>query len=179
MLDEKLPASSTDDTIKKMLELLPDSLAKGVAKILADNIDGKVKDSLYDGFRKEFAAERRDLYNVVSDLRYKAQSLITGQWWHATPHWVYAIFAILLLAAGGFGYGFFHQLNENSKLKNVEWLYRYERGLNRDLNVVMHRERQMLHGTTHEVDSLKSLIRHHEQLTNADTTFIYFYPSNL
>ncbi len=74
-----------------------------------------------------------------------------------------AIFAILLLAAGGFGYGFFHQLNENSKLKNVEWLYRYERGLNRDLNVVMHRERQMLHGTTHEVDSLKSLIRHHEQ----------------
>ena len=58
MLDEKLPASSTDDTIKKMLELLPDSLAKGVAKILADNIDGKVKDSLYDGFRKEFAAER-------------------------------------------------------------------------------------------------------------------------
>lgn len=179
MLDEKLPASSTDDTIKKMLELLPDSLAKGVAKILADNIDGKVKDSLYDGFRKEFAAERRDLYNVVSDLRYKAQSLITGQWWHATPHWVYAIFAILLLAAGGFGYGFFHQLNENSKLKNVEWLYRYERGLNRDLNVVMHRERQMLHGTTHEVDSLKSLIRHHEQRTNADTTFIYFYPSNL
>ncbi len=44
-------------------------------------------------------------------------------------------------------------LTKNSKLKNVEWLYRYERGLNRDLNVVMHRERQMLHGTTHEVDS--------------------------
>lgn len=116
---------------------------------------------------------------MVSDLRYKAQSLITGQWWHATPHWVYAIFAILLLAAGGFGYGFFHQLNENSKLKNVEWLYRYERGLNRDLNVVMHRERQMLHGTTHEVDSLKSLIRHHEQRTNADTTFIYFTHQSL
>lgn len=177
MLDEKLPASSTDETIKKVLELLPDSLAKGVAEILADNIDGKVKDSLYDGFRKEFAEERKSLYNVISDLRYKAQSLITGQWWRATPHWVYAIFAILLLAAGGFGYGFFYQLNENSKLKDVEWLYRYERGLNRDLNVVMHRERQMLHGNSHEVDSLKSLIHHHEQRVNADTTFIYFYPS--
>lgn len=177
MLDEKLPASSTDETIKKVLELLPDSLAKGVAEILADNIDGKVKDSLYDGFRKEFAEERKSLYNVISDLRYKAQSLITGQWWRATPHWVYALFAIILLAAGGFGYGFFYQLNENSKLKDVEWLYRYERGLNRDLNVVMHRERQMLHGNSHEVDSLKSLIRHHEQRVNADTTFIYFYPS--
>ena len=67
----------------------------------------------------------------------------------------------------------------NTRLKDVEWLYRYERGLNRDLNVVMHHERQMLHGTAHEVDRLKSLIRHHEQRANARTTFIYFYPSNL
>lgn len=37
----------------------------------------------------------------------------------------------------------------------------------------------MLHGTAHEVDSLKSLIRHHEQRLNDDTTFIYYYPSNL
>ncbi|HBN62614.1 MAG TPA: hypothetical protein DD424_01780, partial [Porphyromonadaceae bacterium] len=80
-------------------------------------------------------------------------------------------------AAGGFGYGFFHQLNENSKLKDVEWLYRYERGLYRDMNTVMHRERLMLYGTTHEVDSLKSLIRHHEQRTCADTTYTYYYPS--
>lgn len=61
---------------------------------------------------------------------------------------------------------------------DFEWLYRYERGLNRDLNVVMHRERQMLHGKPHEVDSMKSLIRHHEQQFNADTTFIFFYPNN-
>jgi len=102
-----------------------------------------------------------------------------GALWAAIPKWAYITFGIAVLAAGGFGYGFFYQLNENSKLKDVEWLYRYERGLNRDMNVVMHRERQMLHGTTHEVDSLKSLIRHHEQRVNADTTFIYYYPSNL
>lgn len=89
------------------------------------------------------------------------------------------VFVIVVLAAGCFSYGFFYQLNENSKLKDVEWLYRYERGLNRDMNVVMQRERQMIHRTSHEVDSIKSLIRHHEQLVNADTTFIYYYPSNL
>lgn len=179
LLDEKLSATSADGILKEVIEKLPDSLSKGVADVLSDNLGVKVKDALYEGFRNEFADERNKLYNVVSDLRYKVQSLVAGQWWLATPKWVYAIFAILLLAAGGFCYGFFYQLNENSKLKDVEWLYRYERGLNRDLNVVMHRERQMLHGTSHEVDSLKSLIRHHEQRLNADTTFIYFYPSNL
>ena len=63
-------------------------------------------------------------------------------------------------------------------MKDVEWLYRYEGGLNHNLNVVMHRERLLIHGKPHEVDSLKSLIRYHEQRINADTTFIYYYPSN-
>ena len=179
LLDEKLSETSTDGTLKKVMEQLPGSLSKGVADVLSDNLGDKVKDALYEGFRREFADERKKLYDVVNDMRYKAQSIIWGQWWRATPHWVYAIFAVLLIAAGGFGYGFFYQLNENSKLKDVEWLYRYERGLNRDMNVVMHRERLLLHGKPHEVDSLKSLIRHHEQRVNADTTFIYYYPSNL
>lgn len=179
LLDEKLSETSTDGTLKKVMELMPGSLSKGVADVLSDNLGDKVKDALYEGFRREFADERKKLYDVVNDMLYKAQSIIWGQWWRATPHWVYTIFAVLLLAAGGFGYGFFYQLNENSKLKDVEWLYRYERGLNRDMNVVMHRERLLLHGKPHEVDSLKSLIRHHEQRVNADTTFIYYYPSNL
>ncbi len=104
------------------MEQLPGSLSKGVADVLSDNLGDKVKDALYEGFRREFADERRKLYDVVNDMRYKAQSIIWGQWWRATPHWVYTIFAVLLLAAGGFGYGFFYQLNENSKLKDVEWL---------------------------------------------------------
>ncbi len=109
------------------MEQLPGSLSKGVVDLLSDNLGDKVKDALYEGFRREFADERRKLYDVVNDMRYKAQSIIWGQWWRATPHWAYTIFAVLLLAAVGFGYGFFYLLNENSKLKNVEWLYRYER----------------------------------------------------
>ena len=178
LLDEKLPATSTDGTLKKVMEQLPGSLSKGVADVLSDNLGDKVKDALYEGFRREFADERRKLYDVVNDMRYKAQSIIWGQWWRATPHWVYAIFVVLLLAAGGFGYGFFYQLNENSKLKDVEWLYRYERGLNRDMNVVMHRERLMLHGKPNEVDSMRSLIRHQEHRTQTDTTFVNYYPTN-
>ncbi len=178
LIDEKLSETSTNGTLKKVMEQLPGSLSKGVADVLSDNLGDKVKDALYEGFRREFADERRKLYDVVNDMRYKAQSIIWGQWWRATPHWVYTIFAVLLLAAGGFGCGFFYQLNENSKLKDVEWLYRYERGLNRDMNTVMHRERLMLHGNQHEVDSMKSLIRHHEHRTQADTTFVNYYPSN-
>ncbi len=41
MLDEKLPASSTDDTIKKMLELLPDSLAKVSPRYWRTTLMGK------------------------------------------------------------------------------------------------------------------------------------------
>ena len=86
LLDEKLPETSTDDTLKKVMEQLSGSLSKGVANVLSDNLGDKVKDALYEGFRREFADERRKLYDVVNDMRYKAQSIIWGQWWRATPH---------------------------------------------------------------------------------------------
>ena len=92
LLDEKLLATSTDGTLKKVMEQLPGSLSKGVADVLSDNLGDKVKDALYEGFRREFADERKKLYDVVNDMRYKAQSIIWGQWWRATPHWVYGIF---------------------------------------------------------------------------------------
>ena len=180
LLDERLPASSTDETIEKMLELLPDSVAKGVVKMLTDNIDGKVKDSLYEGFRKEFANERKDLYNVVSDLRYRVQSLVAGQWWRATPKCFFAIFAFLLLTAGGFGYGFFYQLNENSKLKDVEWLYRNQRTAYKTdeaRQFLMNTERDFITGTWHERDSIKNNIRYWEKERRLDKTYLYFNPT--
>ena len=73
LLDEKLLATSTDGTLKKVMEQLPGSLSKGVADVLSDNLGDKVKDALYEGFRREFADERKKLYDVVSELRYKAQ----------------------------------------------------------------------------------------------------------
>ncbi len=59
LLDEKLLATSTDGTLKKVMEQLPGSLSKGVADVLSDNLGDKVKDALYEGFRREFADERK------------------------------------------------------------------------------------------------------------------------
>lgn len=85
LIDEKLSATSTDGTLKKVMEQLPGSLSKGVADVLSDNLGDKVKDALYEGFRREFAYERRKLYDVVNDMRYKAQS-ITGGNGGVQPH---------------------------------------------------------------------------------------------
>ena len=164
----------TVTTISDMFKMLfPNGNApQGIDEARVEEIAQKAAD-------KAASKRHTQLEATAETLMHRMYNLVNGAIWAAIPKWVYIVFAIAVIAAVGFGYGFFYQLNENSKLKDVEWLYRYERGLNRDLNVVMHRERQMLHGTSHEVDSLKSLIRHHEQRVNADTTFIYFYPSNL
>lgn len=160
-----LPQQSTSQTA---IPAISDEQISKIAQQAADKATEKVMNIRYD-----------KLDAAADTIMHRMYNLVNGAVWAAIPKWVYIVFAIAVLAAGGFGYGFFHQLNENSKLKDVEWLYRYERGLNRDMNVVMHRERLLLHGKPHEVDSLKSLIRHHEQRVNADTTFIYYYPSNL
>ena len=113
-------------------------------------------------------------------MRYKAQSIIWGQWWRATPHWVYAIFAVLLLAAGGFGYGFFYLLNQNSRLIETEWLYRRERTLyksEKELQLLLNHEKDFFTGTTHEQDSIKDVIRYWEQKGDFDKTFLYFNPA--
>ncbi len=115
---------------------------------------------------------------MADTAMHRIYNLVKGAVWAAIPKWAYIIFAIAVLAAGGFGCGFFYMLKKNSKLENAEWLYCYERGLNRDMNVVIRRERLMLHGNPHEVDSMKSLIRHHEHRTQADSTFVNYYPSN-
>ena len=179
LIDEKLLATPTDGTLKKVMEQLPGSLSKGVADVLSDNLGDKVKDALYEGFRREFADERKKLYDVVNDMRYKAQSIIWGQWWRATPHWVYAIFAVLLIAAGGFGYGFFYQLNENSKLKDVEWLYRYERlwWEDKQQEDLLRREKIFAVGTQHEQDSIKNRTRQLEKSRHIEETFLYFNPT--
>lgn len=180
LLDAKLSATSADGILKEVIEKMPGSLSKGVADVLSDNLGVKVKDALYEGFRKEFADERNKLYNVISDLRYKVQSLVAGQWWLATPKWVYAIFAILLLATGGFGYGFFYQLNENSKLKDVEWLYRNQRTAYKTdeaRQFLMNTERDFMTGTWQERDNIKNNIRYWEKERGLDKTYLYFNPT--
>ena len=184
---------ATKENINGLLETAIEKQTKITVKTISDMFkmlfpNGKASQGIDEARLEEIAQKVADkaaskrhtqLEATAETLMHRMYNLVNGAIWAAIPKWAYIVFVIAVLSAGGFGYGFFYQLNENSKLKDVEWLYRYERGLNRDMNVVMHRERQMLHGTTHEVDSLKSLIRHHEQRVNADTTFIYYYPSNL
>ena len=184
---------ATKENINSLLETAIEKQTKITVKTISDMFkmvfpNGTVPQGIDDAKLEEIAQKAADkaaskrhtqLEATAETLMHRMYNLVNGAIWAAIPKWVYIVFAIAVLAAGGFGYGFFHQLNENSKLKDVEWLYRYERGLNRDMNTVMHRERLMLQGKPHEVDSLKSLIRHHEQRVNADTTFIYYYPSNL
>ena len=98
MLDEKLAKISGDDNFKKLLEQLPDSMAKGVANVLTNNLGVKVKDVMKDGIRHEFADERRELRDIVSDLRYRVQNMINGQWWLTIPKWVYILFVVPILS---------------------------------------------------------------------------------
>lgn len=154
-VSEPLPAALSDEQIERIAQAAADKAADKAVNRRYDKLDAMADTAMHR------------IYNLVK-----------GALWAAIPKWAYITFGIAVLAAGGFGYGFFYQLNENSKLKDVEWLYRYERGLHTNPNVVMHRERLMLHGKPHEVDSLKSLIRYHEQRLQADTTFSYYYPSN-
>lgn len=154
-VSEPLPAALSDEQIERIAQAAADKAADKAVNRRYDKLDAMADTAMHR------------IYNLVK-----------GALWAAIPKWAYITFGIAVLAAGGFGYGFFYQLNENSKLKDVEWLYRYERGLHTNPNVVMHRERLMLHGKHHEVDSLKSLIRYHEQRLQADTTFSYYSPSN-
>lgn len=154
-VSETSPAAISDGQIRKIAQEAADKASEKAMNIRYDKLDA-----------------------AADTVMHRIYNLVNGAILAAIPKWVYVVFAIAVLAAGGFGYGFFYQLNENSKLKGIEWLYRYERGLHTNPNVVMHRERLMLHGKPHEVDSLKSLIRYHEQRLQADTTFSYYSPSN-
>lgn len=176
--------------VNKALHLMTDYVAEVVTKLYTENPPQKtpnpaseISDEWIEKIAQKAADKavnrRYDKLDAMADTAmHRIYNLVKGALWAAIPKWAYITFGIAVLAAGGFGYGFFYQLNENSKLKDVEWLYRYERGLHTNPNVVMHRERLMLHGKPHEVDSLKSLIRYHELRLQADTTFSYYYPSN-
>jgi len=183
---------ATKENINGLLETAIEKQTKITIKTISDMFkmlfpNGNAPQGIDDAKLEEIAQKAADkaaskrhtqLEATAETLMHRMYNLVNGAIWAAIPKWTYLVFSIAALAAGGFGYGFFCLLNENSRLKDVEWLYRYERGLNRDMNVVMHRERLLIHGNSHEVDSLKSLIRHHEQRTCADTTFIYYYPLN-
>lgn len=163
MLDEKLANISGDENLKKLLEQLPDSMAKGVTDVLTNNLGVKVKDVMKEG-----------------ELRYRVQNMINGQWCLTIPKCVYILFAVLFLAAVGFGYGYFYLLEQNNRLRETEWLYRRERTIyksEKDLQLLINHEKDFFTGTPQEQDSIKDLIRYWEHKGGYDKTFLYFAPT--
>ena len=123
---------------------------------------------------------RYDKLDAMADTAmHRIYNLVKGALWAAIPKWAYITFGIAVLAAGGFGYGFFYQLNENSKLKDVEWLYRYERlwWEGKEQEDMLRREKIFAVGTQHEQDSIKNRTRQLEKSRHIEETFLYFNPT--
>lgn len=129
---------------------------------------------------KAFSKRYSQLEDSAERLNYRINNLVNGAIWASIPRWFYVSFAVFFIAACGFGYGFFHLLNQNDRLTDVEWLYRRERTYYRtdeEKGILSNIEREFLTGTFHEKDSIKNLIRHWEHKYGADKTYLYFNPT--
>ena len=174
----KAPATSVkdDESFNPTVKYLSEYFGKSVSETLLPKIPKAVE----DGIDKAFAYQYQRLYDIVNKMRYKADNIIQGQWWRVIPKWIYIMFAVLLLASGGFGYGFFSQLNEIDHLKDVEWMYRGLRVAHRSdegKKWLLNFEKDYFRGTTHEQDSIRINIREWEKATGMDKTYIHFYPT--
>ena len=132
-------------------------------------------------------AADKALYKKYEKLDEAAQTLLRrmnnfldGIVWAALPKWADVVFFTVSLAAIGFGYGFFSESAENSRLKDVEWLYRRERTLYRsekERQILLNHERDFLTGTPHERDCIEDNVRYLEQRGGFDKTYLYFNSS--
>ncbi len=155
-VSEPLPAAISDEQIRKIAQEAADKASEKAMNIRYDKLDA-----------------------AADTVMHRIYNLVNGAIWAAIPKWVYVVFAIAVLAAVGFGYGFFYQLNENSKLKDVEWLYRYERlwWEGKQQEDLLRREKTFAVGTQQEQDSIKNLTRQLEKSRHIEETFLYFNPT--
>ena len=156
--------------VNKALHLMTDYVAEVVTKLYTENPPQKspnpaseISDEQIEKIAQKAADKavnkRYEKLDATADTAmHRIYNLVNGAVWAAIPKWSYIIFIIAVLAAGGFGYGFFYQLNENSKLKDVEWLYRYERlwWEGKQQEDLLRREKIFAVGTQHEQDSIKT-----------------------
>ena len=181
--------------VNKALHLMTDYVAEVVTKLYTENPPQKsantapeISDELIEKIAQKAAdkaadkavSKRYEKLDAMADTAMRRiYNLVNGAVWAAIPKWVYIVFAIAVLAAGGFGYGFFYQFNENSKLKDVEWLYRYERlwWEGKEQEDLLRREKIFAVGTQQEQDSMKTRIRQYEKARHIEDTFLYFNPS--
>ena len=169
------------DALKSLdLSQLPKELAEAFAKFFKDGLDDSVKKTLLEGISDAFNSQTREFREAGKQLNNRMYSVINGAVWAAIPKWAYAVVGVVFLAAIGFGYGFFTQLSENSKLRDIEWLYRRERAVystDESRQSLINRERDFITGTPHEQDSIKDIVHYWEHKNGLDKTFLYFNPS--
>lgn len=182
--------------VNKALHLMTDYVAEVVTKLYTENPPQKsanptleISDELIEKIAQKAAdkaadkavSKRYEKLDAMADtVMHRIYNLVHGAIWAAIPKWAYITFAIAVLTAGGFGYGFFYQLNENSKLKDVEWLYRRERIMydtDKEKQLLINHERDFLSGSWQKRDSIKSLVRYWEKKRGLDKTYLYFNPS--
>lgn len=155
-VSESSPAAISDEQIRKIAQEAADKASEKAMSIRYDKLDA-----------------------AADTVMHRLYNLVNGAIWATIPKWAYIAFAIAVLAAGGFGYGFFYQLNENSRLKDDEWLYRYERlwWEGKHQEDLLHREKNFAVGTQQEQDSIKNLTRQLEKSRHIEETFLYFNPT--
>ena len=156
------------------------SVSEPSSAVISDEQIRKIAQEAADKASEKAMNIRYDKLDAAADtVMHRLYNLVNGAIWAAIPKWVYIVFAIAVLAAGGFGYGFFYLLNENSKLKDVEWLYRYERlwWEGKQQEDLLRREKTFAVGTQHEQDSIKNLTRQLEKNRHIEETFLYFNPT--
>ncbi len=177
--------------VNKALHLMTDYVAEVVTKLYTENPPQKspnpaseISDEQIEKIAQKAADravnKRYEKLDATADTAmHRIYNLVNGAVWAAIPRWAYIIFAIAVIAAGGFGYGFFYLLNENSKLEDVEWLYRYERlwWEGKEQEDMLRREKIFAVGTQHEQDSIKNRTRQLEKSRHIEETFLYFNPS--
>lgn len=184
---------ATKENINSLLETAIEKQTKIAVKTISDMFkmlfpNGNAPQGIDEARVEEIAQKAADkavskrhtqLEATAETLMHRMYNLVNGAIWAAIPKWVYIVFAIAVIAAGGFGYGFFHQLNENSKLKDVERLYRYERlwWESKQQEDLLRREKTFAVGTQHEQDSIKNHTRQLEKSRNIEETFLYFNSS--
>ena len=185
---------ATKENINSLLETAIEKQTKITVKTISDMFkilfpNGNAPQGIDDAKLEEIAQKAADkaaskrhtqLESTAKTLMHRMYNLVNGAVWAAIPKWAYIVFTIAVLAAGSFGYGFFCLLNENSRLKDVEWLYRRERTLyktDKERQLLLNHERDFFMGTANEQDSIKDVIRYWERKGDFDKTYLYFNPT--
>lgn len=172
VIAEAAVKKQTDYTVKAFTRLYTDVLPKQsvlqtASPAISDEQIGRIAQAAADKAADKAVNKRYEKLDAMADTAmHRIYNLVNGAIWAAIPKWAYIVFAIAVLAAVGFGYGFFYQFNENSKLRDVEWLYRRERTLyksDEERQLLLNHERDFFIGTTHERDSIKDTIRYWER----------------